>query len=146
MAARLVRPGSRPSAALSGEIDDDFWGSEYPAMGRSLLSSAVDCFAKQGFQATTTRDIGTGAGLSAAALYVHFLSKEDALFAIMRMGHQSALDALGPAAPRNGTDRDPVAALSDLVRGLVSRAARYPTIARVCQYELSALTPEHYRE
>jgi len=88
MAARLVRPGSRPSAALSGEIDDEFWGSEYPAIGRSLLSSAVDCFAKQGFQATTTRDIGTGSGLSAAALYVHFPSKEDALFAIMRVGHR----------------------------------------------------------
>ena len=50
-------------------------------------------------------------------------------------------------SPDNAADgRDPVAALSDLVRGLVSRAARHPTIARVCQYELSALTPEHYRE
>src|SRR5882757_10507272 len=95
MAARLVRPGSRRSAALSEEIDDEFWGSEYPAMGRSLLSSAVDCFAKQGFQATTTRDIGTGAGLSTAALYVHFPSKENALFAIMRIGHGRAPSGSG---------------------------------------------------
>jgi len=146
MAARQARPRPRPSAALAGEIDDEFWGPEYPPVARCLLTSAVVCFAKQGFEATTTRDIGTGAGLSTAALYVHVPSKEDALFAIMRIGHQSALDALGPAAPRNGADRDPVAALSDLVRGLVNRAARYPTIARVCQYELSALTPEHYRE
>ncbi len=146
MAARQARPRPRPPAALADEIDDEFWGPEYPPVARSLLTSAVACFARQGFEATTTRDIGTGAGLSTAALYVHFPSKEDALFAIMRIGHQSALDALGPPALRNGTGRDPVAALSDLVRGLVSRAARHPTIARVCQYELSALTPEHYRE
>ncbi|MQA12112.1 MAG: TetR family transcriptional regulator [Pseudonocardiaceae bacterium] len=146
MAARRTRPRPRPPAALADEADDEFWGPEYPPVARSLLTSAVACFAKKGFEATTTRDIGTGAGLSTAALYVHFSSKEDALFAIMRIGHQRALEALGPPALRNDADRDPVTAVSDLVRGLVSWHARHPTVARVCQYELSALTPEHYRE
>jgi AcrR family transcriptional regulator len=146
MVARRARPRPRPPAALADEADDEFWGQEYPPVARSLLTSAVACFAEQGFEATTTRDIGTGAGLSTAALYVHFPSKEDALFAIMQIGHQRLIEALGPPALRNGTASDPVAALGDLVRGLVCWHARHPTVARVCQYDLKALTPEHYWE
>ena len=146
MTAKRVRPRPRPPAALCDEAGDDFWGPEYPPVARCLLTSSVGCFAEQGFEATTTRDIGTGAGLSTAALYVHFPSKEDALFAIMQIGHQRLIEALGPPALRNGTDRDPVDALSDLVRGLVCWHARHPTVARVCQYELKSLTLEHYRE
>jgi hypothetical protein len=37
-------------------------GPEYPPVARCRLTSAVACFAEQGFEATTTRDIGTGAG------------------------------------------------------------------------------------
>jgi AcrR family transcriptional regulator len=143
MAARRARP--RPSAPVDDETDDEFWGPEYPPVARRLLTSAVACFARKGFEATTTRDIGTGAGLSTAALYVHFSSKEEALFAIMRIGHQRALEALGPPAARGG-DRDPVTVMADLVRGLVGWHARHHIVARVCQHELSALTPEHSQE
>jgi AcrR family transcriptional regulator len=141
MAARRAR--SRPSALVDDETGDEFWGEEHPPAARALLTSAVACFARQGFEATTTRDIGTGAGLSTAALYVHFASKEDALFAIMRVGHRRALEALGL---RDRTDRDPVTLLSDLVRGHVGWHARYHTVARVCQHELGALTSEHHQE
>ncbi|GAA5062026.1 AcrR family transcriptional regulator [Thermocatellispora tengchongensis] len=146
MAARRARPRPQASALVDDETDEEFWGSEYPPVARSLLTSAVACFAEKGFEATTTRDIGTGAGLSTAALYVHFPSKEEALFAIMRIGHQRALEALGPQAARDGADRDPVTAMADLVRGLVGWHARHHTVARVCQFELTALTPEHYRQ
>src|SRR5882757_7927931 len=106
MAARQARPRPRPSAALAGEIDDEFWGPEYPPVARCLLTSAVACFAKQGFEASTTRDIGTGAGLSTAALYVHFPSKEDALFAIMRIGHRR--DSSDYSANPGDTGDEPV--------------------------------------
>jgi AcrR family transcriptional regulator len=142
MAARRARP--RPPVLVDDETGDEFWGEMYPPAARALLTSAVACFAKQGFEGTTTRDIGTGAGLSTAALYVHFASKEDALFAIMRVGHRRALEALGSPESRNGVD--PVAMLADLVRRHVGWHARYHTVAQVCQHELSALTPEHYQE
>lgn len=142
MAARRARP--RPSALVDDETGDEFWGPEHPPAAQALLTSAVACFAERGYEATTTRDIGTGAGMSTAALYVHFASKEDALFAIMRVGHRRALEALGPPAVRNGAD--PVAVLADLVRRHVGWHARYHTVARVCQHELSALTPDHYQE
>jgi AcrR family transcriptional regulator len=105
----------------------------------------VTCFARSGFHATTTRDITSGVALSPAALYVHFSSKEEVLFAIMRIGHQRILEAL--TAPVESTAKDdPAAVVAELVRRLVIWHARYHTVARVCQYELSGLGPEHYRD
>jgi AcrR family transcriptional regulator len=147
MAAR--RSGRAPLASgvvvVGDETSDDFWGSEFPPVARSLLTSAVACFAQSGFHATTTRDITAGVGLSPGALYVHFSSKEEVLFAIMRVGHQRSLEAI--AAPGgllpNG---DPAGVLAELMRRLVAWHARYHTVARVCQYELSGLSAEHYQD
>jgi AcrR family transcriptional regulator len=83
-------------------------------------------------------------GLSPAALYVHFPSKELVLFEIMRAGHESALayiqdpeiEAAGGAAER----------LAAMVRRYTAWHARHHVAARVCQYELAGLTPEHYDE
>ncbi|HEV7626828.1 MAG TPA: helix-turn-helix domain-containing protein, partial [Streptomyces sp.] len=69
----------------------DLWSEESGDVTRGLLASAVRCFAANGFHATTTRDISAGVGLSPAALYVHFPSKELVLFEIMRIGHERAL-------------------------------------------------------
>ena len=144
MAGRQARPRLRPFAPLLDENDTQFWGSDYPPVAVSLLTSAVACFAKRGFDATTTRDIGIGAGLSTAALYVHFSSKEDLLFTIMSIGHERALDALMPAALLDGDDGDPVVALSDLVKRFVTWHTHHTAVGRICQYEVSALTPERY--
>ena len=57
-------------------------------MARDLLTSAVRCFASNGFHATTTRDISGAIGLSPAALYVYFPSKELVLFEIIRAAHE----------------------------------------------------------
>ena len=105
----------------------------------ALLDAAVLCFARTGFHATTTRDITAAVGLSPGALYVHFPSKEAVLFEIARTGHRRALDALR-AQPDDGDCR---AYLRRLVVALVTWHARHHTVARVCQYELGALEPEH---
>jgi len=146
MAVRQSRPRAAAPVVLDDATTDEFWGEELPPVARSLLGSAVMCFARKGFNATTTRDIGVGAGLSQAALYVHFDSKEKALFEVMRIGHQRALEALGSAAERKGTGRDPATAIAELTRRLVVWHARHHTVARVCQFELTALDPEHYQE
>jgi AcrR family transcriptional regulator len=146
MAGRESR-APRVAAAPDGRSTDEsasLWGDGLSEVARGLLSSAVRCFAAKGFHATTTRDITTGVGLSPAALYVHFPSKEQVLFEIARRGHESAL----------ATVKDPVIAqapdattrLRSLVGRFVAWHARQHVAARVCQYELSALTPEHYAE
>lgn len=122
----------------------DLWSADLADVERRLLTSAVRCFAANGYHATTTRDIATGVGLSPAALYVHFRSKELVLFEIMRAAHERALacikdpsiEAAGGAAER----------LAAMVSRYTAWHARHHVAARVSQYELPGLTPEHYDE
>jgi AcrR family transcriptional regulator len=53
---------------------------------RIVLSAAVDAMAEHGYHGTSVRDIGGRAGMSAAALYHHFPSKQVLLFTIMDRG------------------------------------------------------------
>ncbi|GAA0903545.1 TetR/AcrR family transcriptional regulator [Pseudonocardia zijingensis] len=138
--------GRRPAAAaaqlvadLEPVVPDGFWAQDTAPVARALLSSAVVCFARTGFHATTTRDITAGVGLSPGALYVHFPSKEEVLFEIARTGHQRALEALQARADEGDARR----LVRDLVAAHVTWHARHHTVARVCQYELAGLAPEH---
>lgn len=122
----------------------DLWSDEFSAVARSLLTSAVRCFAASGYQATTTRDIAAVVGLSPAALYVHFASKELVLFEIIRCGHERALAYIQDPVVEEATDA------AERLRLIVSRYtawhARHHVAARVAQYELAALTAEHYSQ
>jgi AcrR family transcriptional regulator len=122
----------------------ELWNPELADVERRLLTSAVRCFAANGYHATTTRDIAGGVGLSPAALYVHFPSKELVLFEIMRAGHDRALDYIkDPAIEAAG---DAAGRLAAIVSRYTAFHARYHVAARVCQYELAGLTPGHYDE
>lgn len=138
-----------PAMVLDDETSDEFWGPEFAPVARALLTSAVVCFAQNGFHATSTRHITSAVALSPGALYVHFSSKEDVLYAIARTGHQRSLEALTDP-PIIETDLqapdDHTRKVADLVRRLVAWHARYHTVARVCQYELSGLAPEHLQD
>jgi AcrR family transcriptional regulator len=122
----------------------DLWNAGLGDVERRLLTSAVRCFAANGYHATTTRDIAAGVELSPAALYVHFPSKELVLFEIIRSGHERAL------AHVQGPFVDAAASTVDKLRTIVSRYtswhARHHVAARVCQFELAGLTAEHYDE
>lgn len=109
---------------------------------RRLLDSAVRAFAEHGFEGTTTRQICAGAGLSSAALYVHFGSKEELLYEISMMGHEEALAVLREAVDNADAD-DPVERLRAAVHAFVLYHAEHYTLARVIQYELRVLSPEH---
>jgi AcrR family transcriptional regulator len=126
------------------DFSAELWDSELGDVRRGLLTSAVRCFAANGYHATTTRDIAAGVGLSPAALYVHFPSKEDVLFEIMRAGHEHALVCV------QDPEIEAAGGASDRLASMVSRYtawhARHHVVARVCQYELAGLTPEHYDE
>lgn len=144
---RRRRGGRHPAAAaadlLAGleplSVPDGFWPEDAPPVARALLSSAVLCFARKGFHATTTRDITAAIGLSPGALYVHFASKEEVLFEITRTGHERALAALQACTGESDSRQ----LVRGLVAGHVTWHARHHTVARVCQNELAALAPEH---
>jgi Transcriptional regulator len=108
-----------------------------------LLDAATTAFAERGFHATTTRDIAAAAGMSPAAVYVHHRSKEELLYLISRRGHENTL-AIIRAAVADVTD--PPGRLAAAVRAFAADHARAHTMARVVNYELGALDPEHRAE
>lgn len=108
-----------------------------------LLEAAVAAFSAKGFHATTTRDIAAAAGMSPAAVYVHHRSKEELLLLISREGHQAALDVV--RAARAGAT-DPRTQLTDVARAFALFHVHHHTVARILNYELAALSPEHRAE
>jgi AcrR family transcriptional regulator len=115
------------------------WGEVTPDAARRLLVAAVEAFAERGYHATTTRDIAGRAGMSPAALYIHYKTKEELLHRISRIGHEKALAILRAAADGEGGAAERLeVAVSSFVRW---HAAQHTT-ARVVQYELDALGPD----
>lgn len=112
--------------------------------GRSrLYQAAIEAFAHRGFHGTTTRDIAAAAGMSPAALYAHHRTKEELLWVISVRGHEESLALVTRAL---ATSEDPVEQLRTFAHLFAEFHARSHTTARVLNYELAALEPEHRAE
>src|SRR3954447_12322616 len=121
----------------------DTWSDVTPDAARRLVVAAVQAFAERGYHATTTRDIAGRAGMSPAALYIHYKTKEELLYQISKVGHQRSLAMLAEARDAGGSAAERLAAA---VRAFVRWHAEHHTTGRVVQYELGALAPDHYAE
>jgi AcrR family transcriptional regulator len=133
-----VRQGVNVSAITTPVPD---WEHVQPAAARRLLTGAVAAFAERGYQATTTRDIASRAGMSPAALYVHYPSKEQLLFEISLYGHRAAQEVLSAVDGSTPADR-----LRAMIQAFTAWHAEHHTVARIVQYELAALSPDHFAE
>jgi len=123
--AAAAAPG--PRAVAEAEADPP----------KRMMQGAIEAFAERGFHATTTRDIAARAGLSPAALYVHYPSKAALLARISLIGHQAALSLVQRAASEQPAD--PMHRLRTVVARFVAWHAENHRTARVVQYELEAL-------
>lgn len=108
-----------------------------------LLHAAVEAFAERGFHGTTTRDLAAAAGMSPAAVYVHYPSKEALLFELSLGGHQTTL---GVVSDNDDPDLAPPARLHRLIKAFARHHAEEHTTARIVNYELASLSPEHYEQ
>ncbi|MGK5498677.1 TetR/AcrR family transcriptional regulator [Streptomyces sp. URMC 125] len=142
-AAGAGGPEDAAAARTAGADPDDSWGGVEPDAARRLLLAAVEAFAERGFHATTTRDIASRAGMSPAALYIHYRTKEELLYQISRVGHERSVRILTEAAD---SATGPAGRLAAAVHAFVRWHAERHTTARVVQYELNALAEEHYAE
>jgi AcrR family transcriptional regulator len=129
-----------PTEPAAGDLVGEWWSTETPPAARTLLLSAIDLFAEQGYHATTTRDIVTRAGMSTGAMYAHFGSKEELLFEISLIGHRRGLESLLDASAASVS---PAERLAALVRAFTVYHARFHSIATIVHHELSALSAEH---
>ncbi len=65
---------------------------------RRVLDAAATLFVRQGFAATSMRDIATSAGMKAGSVYHHFPSKEALLVEILEQGIAVMVDAFDQVA------------------------------------------------
>ncbi len=104
-----------------------------------IRHAATKVFAERGYHGATTRAVADELGLSAAALYPHFRSKEELLFAITVGAHADALAELERV--------DPVLASAERLRECVRLFALWHAnnylLGRVAQHDLAAMTSEH---
>ncbi len=129
------------TGALAGPASPD--GPAALSTVERLLDAAAGAFADRGFHATTTRDIASRAGLSAAGVYVHFESKEAVLYALSRRGHEAALALVHGSATGPGTPTERVARV---MSEFAAWHAEHYEVARVVQYEFPHLLPHHRDE
>ncbi|GLY33107.1 TetR/AcrR family transcriptional regulator [Kineosporia sp. NBRC 101731] len=124
--------GDEPNDDPGGEVAPSRSGDS----SRRLIEAAIEAFADRGFHATTTRDIATRVGLSPAALYVHFPSKQALLAEISVVGHEAALDLVERSAA-SGTGS--VNRLRAVIRDFTAWHAERYRVARVVHHEIAAL-------
>ncbi|MGW6461846.1 TetR/AcrR family transcriptional regulator [Streptomyces sp. NPDC055078] len=118
---------------------DDPWGGTGPG-SRRLLEAALAAFAARGYHGASTRDIAAAAGMSPAGVYAHHRTKADLLFAISEAGHRHVLSVCERAIAE---ESGPVARVRALVHDYAAWHARHHLLARVVQYEMDALLPDH---
>ena len=112
------------------------------AAAERMRRAAIEAFAESGYGGSSTRQIARRLNMSATAMYPHYRSKEELLYAIALEGHSSLLAALKDAD-------DPAASFTGRLRAVVGAFASWHAEnhkqARVVQYELHGLTAAHYR-
>ncbi|GAB3674873.1 TetR/AcrR family transcriptional regulator [Actinocorallia lasiicapitis] len=140
-ASPTAGPGPYASAVLTGGRPEILWADVRPDAARRILLAAVDCFAEHGYHGATTRQIAKAAGMSPAAVYVHYATKGELLRRICLGFHeflvaelQEALDGL----------TDPVERMRSLAYTFARGHAADHQSARVVRQEAAALAPDDY--
>lgn len=103
----MASPSRPPRTAPRGE------GRTAPPGEAGLLDAAIAVMAEHGYHGTSVREIAVRAGVSPAALYHHFPSKQQVLVTIMERGIEALLDRTRTALAAAGPD--PVDRLRALV-------------------------------
>lgn len=123
---------------LSGLHPDSPASATETSASNRLLVAARDAFAANGYKGTTTRDIAAGAGMSPAAMYIHYSSKQEVLYRLSRLAHGACLESLLRALSH---DDGPRKRLRAAVYDFSHWHAQHHVISRAVQYELQYLDP-----
>lgn len=76
-----------------------------------ILQAAEEVLAEQGYDATSMEEIASRVGISRAAIYLHFPSKEDLVFAVLERGIRTSVGRLEALLAEPTSPREKVEAL-----------------------------------
>jgi AcrR family transcriptional regulator len=88
-----------------------------------ILSVALNLFARQGYATTSLREIADELGVTKAALYFHYKTKEDIVVGILR----DHLDGLNALVGDSGPDTSTAAGREELLRRYAEHQAGWGT-------------------
>jgi AcrR family transcriptional regulator len=109
------------------------------AIEEEVLRIAADKFGKQGYQATTLDEIAAGAGISRAAFYLYFPSKEE----LLRRMYKQVIDTVQAAIERIVAEDLPVPEkLRRIIRHQVHYMVANIPLTQVFFSEIFSLPPE----
>ena len=100
-----------------GDLDDNREPHEAVSTRERVLDVALDLFTEKGFDRTSLREIAEKLGVTKAALYYHFASKDDILMALHMRLHELGADALTKMAGEEPVSLGAWGALLDQVMG-----------------------------
>lgn len=112
---------------------EEFWDERASGASRKILRGATLAFADLGYHGASTREIANRAGMSPAAVYIHFESKQELLHRIALDGHRASTGSFNEPA------RQAVDPLSRLRLGVASFStwlADMNLLARSIEYEI----------
>lgn len=92
---------------------------------RQILVAAAQCFARDGFHATSMADVIATAGLSAGAVYGYFRSKEELIAAVIDVVLANARDVFGRLLA-DGASPSPATAVATVIDGIVEGNTPHP--------------------
>ena len=107
--APAKRPRGRPRKTVADRDDGN--------RRQELLRSAARLFRRQGYHATSTRDIAAAAGMQSGSPFYHFKSKGALLFAVIEEGMHNAIDRQREMLQQANADGPDGAALLRLLVG-----------------------------
>lgn len=106
----------------------------------NILDAAATLFAEQGFRATTVKEITLACGITQAALYLYFPSKDAVLAELIEMSYEDLERRLNEAGEDPSADGSSAERLSRLVQAFMEFGISATTLARVSEREWTALS------
>ena len=108
-----------------------------------LLLSAARLFWRNGYSATSVRELSAHLGIQKASLYHHIQSKEDLLYELCVA---SLADIEAQARAVLDSEADPLQRLRALILAHVNSMSQEPEMHATMLTELRSLSPEHRRD
>jgi TetR/AcrR family transcriptional regulator, cholesterol catabolism regulator len=101
-----------------------------------IIGAAADVLRRNGYDATTMKDIAAAVNLTAASLYHHFRNKDTLLLAVLEAGLEFVISEVEPVVDSNRTPEEKLRALvHQHVNGLTNNTA----VGAAMVFEIRAL-------
>jgi AcrR family transcriptional regulator len=101
-----------------------------------ILQAAAEVLRRNGYEATTMKDIAAQVNLTAASLYHHFSNKDALLLAVLEVGLEYAIDQIEPTI---ASDRSYSEKLREMVRTHVGGVTRNTIVGAAMVSEMRPL-------